>query len=191
MIRGFLDVESERIHNGQRSRKLPADIQQTARRKLRQLDNAAKLNDLRIPTGNRLEQLKGSRLCGIASGSTTSGGSPSAGSTEARTMSGSRITIADDDRLDNVHPGDILREDFLIGSDISLEDVARDALIEPALLREIVSNKRDIDPSIDARLTRYFGMSDGFFLRLQVSYDVEEVKRNEADALDRIVPRAA
>jgi proteic killer suppression protein len=59
MIRGFLDVESERIHNGQRSRKLPADIQQTARRKLRQLDNAAKLNDLRIPTGNRLEQLKG------------------------------------------------------------------------------------------------------------------------------------
>ncbi len=35
-------------------------------------------------------------------------------------MSGSRITIADEDRLDNVHPGDILREDFLIGSDIPL-----------------------------------------------------------------------
>ncbi|PZO73422.1 MAG: addiction module antidote protein, HigA family [Sphingomonas taxi] len=106
-------------------------------------------------------------------------------------MSGSRITIADNDRLNNVHPGDILRDDFLIGSEISFEDVARDALIEPALLRELVASKRDIDPSIDARLTRYFGMSDGFFLRLQVSYDVEEVKRNEADALDRIVPRAA
>ncbi|MES3055326.1 HigA family addiction module antitoxin [Sphingomonas faeni] len=106
-------------------------------------------------------------------------------------MSGLRITTADNDRLGNVHPGDILREDFLIGSEVSFEDVARDALINLALLREIVASKRDIDPSIDARLTRYFGMSDGFFLRLQISYDVEEVKRNEADALDRIVPRAA
>ncbi len=106
-------------------------------------------------------------------------------------MSGSRITTADNDRLGNVHPGDILREDFLIGSEVSFEDVARDALIDLALLRELVASKRDIDPSIDARLTRYFGMSDGFFLRLQVSYDVEEVQRNEADALDRIVPRAA
>jgi proteic killer suppression protein len=58
MIRGFFDIESELIHDGYRSRKLPADIQQTARRKLRQLDNAAKLNDSRTPTGNRLEQLK-------------------------------------------------------------------------------------------------------------------------------------
>ena len=106
-------------------------------------------------------------------------------------MSGSRITIADDDRLDNVHPGDILREDFLIGSEISLDEVARNTGIAPAILRELVASKRDVDPSIDARLTRYFGMSEGFFLRLQVSYDVEEVKRNEADALDRIIPRAA
>jgi proteic killer suppression protein len=59
VIRSFFDSESERVHNGQRSRKLPADIQQTGRRKLRQLDNSAELNDLRIPTGNRLEQLKG------------------------------------------------------------------------------------------------------------------------------------
>jgi antitoxin HigA-1 len=106
-------------------------------------------------------------------------------------MSGSRITIADEDRLDNVHPGDILRKDFLIGSEIPLEEVSRGAGIDAAILREIVASKRDIEPSIDARLTRYFGMSDGFFLRLQVSYDVEEVRRNESDALDRIVPRAA
>ena len=39
-------------------------------------------------------------------------------------MSGSRIAIADDDRLANVHPGDILREDFLIGSTINLDEVA-------------------------------------------------------------------
>jgi proteic killer suppression protein len=59
MIRGFADSETERIWNGERSRKLPPDIQQTGRRKLRQLHGARRLDDLRVPGGNRLEQLKG------------------------------------------------------------------------------------------------------------------------------------
>ena len=106
-------------------------------------------------------------------------------------MSGSRTTIAADDRLDNVHPGDILREDFLIGSDIAIDEVAAATGIDAVALGEIVASRRHIDAAIDARLTRYFRMSNGFFLRLQNSYDLEEVARNEADALDRIVPRAA
>lgn len=59
MIRTFADPETERIWLGQRSRKLPSDIQQVARRKLRLLNRVARLHDLRIPPGNRLEQLKG------------------------------------------------------------------------------------------------------------------------------------
>ena len=106
-------------------------------------------------------------------------------------MSESRTTTRDEDRLDNVHPGDILREDFLIGSEIPLEEVAKGADIDLPLLREIVASKRDIDAAIDARLTRYFGMSEGFFLRLQNCFDMEEVRRREGAALDRIVPRAA
>lgn len=105
-------------------------------------------------------------------------------------MSGSRI-ITGDDRLDNVHPGDVLREDFLIGGEVPLAEVAAGARIEPSILEEVVASQRDIDAAIDARLTRYFGMSAGFFLRLQNSYDLEEVRRRDADALDRIVPRAA
>jgi addiction module HigA family antidote len=106
-------------------------------------------------------------------------------------MSGSRITIADEDRLDNVHPGDILREDFLIGSEIALGEVAQGTGIDPDRLGALVASKLDVDAAMDARLTRYFGMSEGFFLRLQNSYDLEEVHRLDADALDRIVPRAA
>ncbi len=106
-------------------------------------------------------------------------------------MSGSRIISAEEDRLDNVHPGDILREDFLIGSEIPLAEVAEGAQIDPAVLAEIVASRRDSDASIDARLTRYFGMSDGFFLRLQNSYDMEEVAYREADDLAKIVRRAA
>ncbi len=106
-------------------------------------------------------------------------------------MSGSRITIADEHRLDNIHPGDILREDFLIGSDIPLGEVAIGTGIDANQLAELLAGTRSVDAAIDARLTRYFGMSEGFFLRLQNDYDLEEVERADGEALDRIVPRAA
>jgi addiction module HigA family antidote len=106
-------------------------------------------------------------------------------------MSESRITIADEDRLDNVHPGDILREDFLIGSDIPLAEVARGAGIEESRLAALVATKLDVDAAIDLRLTRYFGISEGVFLALQNDFDLEEAKRALNGELDRIVPRAA
>ncbi len=61
MIRGFRDRETEQVWNGLRSRRLPPDIQDTALRKLRALNAAAALNDLRVPPGNRLEALAGAR----------------------------------------------------------------------------------------------------------------------------------
>ena len=62
MIVGFKSEETRRIFIGQTSRHLPADIQSVARRKLRVLDAAVRLADLRSPPGNRLEALKGGRL---------------------------------------------------------------------------------------------------------------------------------
>ena len=59
MIKTFGDKESEKIWNGIRSKKLPNEIQDIARRKLRMLNNAQDVNDLRIPPANRLEKLKG------------------------------------------------------------------------------------------------------------------------------------
>ena len=61
MIRNFADKEAEKIWSGTPSRHLPADIQSVARRKLRMLNNAFTLDDLRVPPANRLEALKGSR----------------------------------------------------------------------------------------------------------------------------------
>jgi proteic killer suppression protein len=61
MIRSFRDRETERIWNGQRSRRLPSEIQDAALRKLRLLSGARRLEDLRIPPGNRLEALSGDR----------------------------------------------------------------------------------------------------------------------------------
>ena len=61
MIRSFRCKETERVWQGQSSRKFPGDIQDRALRKLRQLDAAATVEDLRNPPGNRLEVLKGNR----------------------------------------------------------------------------------------------------------------------------------
>ena len=61
MIRSFKSKEAERIFNRERSRKLPSDIQQVALRKLRMLNRAINLQDLRVPPANRLEKLSGGR----------------------------------------------------------------------------------------------------------------------------------
>jgi proteic killer suppression protein len=61
MIKSFKDKEAERIFGRQRSRKLPDELQRAALRKLRMLNRAISLTDLRVPPANRLEKLKGDR----------------------------------------------------------------------------------------------------------------------------------
>jgi proteic killer suppression protein len=61
MIKSFKDAETEKVFSRQLSRRLPANIQQTALRKLRMLNNAVTLDDLRVPPANRLEKLSGDR----------------------------------------------------------------------------------------------------------------------------------
>ncbi len=61
MIGSFKDRETQGIWEGRRSRRLPGNIQAVARRKLRMLNNAKALDDLRVPPANRLEVLKGRR----------------------------------------------------------------------------------------------------------------------------------
>jgi toxin HigB-1 len=61
VIKSFKDAETQKIYQRQRSRNLPSDIQQVALRKLRMINNAININDLRIPPANRLEKLVGNR----------------------------------------------------------------------------------------------------------------------------------
>jgi proteic killer suppression protein len=61
MIKSFKDAETEKVFSRQPSRRLPSNIQQTALRKLRMLNNAVTLDDLRVPPANRLEKLGGDR----------------------------------------------------------------------------------------------------------------------------------
>ncbi len=108
-----------------------------------------------------------------------------------RIMSGSRTITGDEDRLDNVHPGDILREDYLIGSEIPVEEVAEGAGLDIGQFSAILAGQHSVDANVDLRLARYFGISEGFFLGLQIDYDLEEVRRTNGPELDKISKRAA
>ena len=107
-------------------------------------------------------------------------------------MSGSRTIIADDDtRLPNVHPGEILREDFLIGSQVPTAEVGTGSGISIGQVEALLNECAAIDAEIDLRLAHYFGMSEGFFLGLQHDYELEEARDAHRDDLAKIVRRAA
>jgi antitoxin HigA-1 len=77
-------------------------------------------------------------------------------------------------RLKNIHPGEILLEEFLVPMNISQNLLARSIGVPPRRINEIVHGKRSITADTDLRLSRFFGTSDGFWLGLQLDYDLEE-----------------
>ncbi len=104
-------------------------------------------------------------------------------------MSPSPATTAD--LLPNPHPGEVLLEDFLKPMDLSQNALARALDVPPRRINEIVLGKRSISADTDLRLARYFGISEGFFLGLQADYDLMQRRREIADDLAQISPRAA
>ncbi|MCQ4632073.1 HigA family addiction module antitoxin [Shinella lacus] len=105
-------------------------------------------------------------------------------------MSASSTTMTDD-LLANPHPGDILLEEFLQPMEISQNALARAVHVPPRRINEIVLGKRQVTADTDLRLTRYFGLSEGYFLRLQAEFDLMQKRREIGRDLDRIVPRDA
>ncbi len=87
--------------------------------------------------------------------------------------------------------GEILLEEFLKPMDISQNALARAIGVPPRRINEIVLGKRAVTADTDLRLTRYFKLSEGFFLRLQMSYDLRVQRRALGNKLDFIKPRAA
>ena len=106
-------------------------------------------------------------------------------------MSKSSTTTERDDRLRNPTAGEILAEEFLKPLNLSQSALARAVGVPPRRINEIVLGKRAVTADTDLRLTRYLGMSEGFFLGLQTDYDLVEQKRKIGSALARIVPRVA
>ena len=106
-------------------------------------------------------------------------------------MTSRSSTTTDEIMLHNPHAGEILLEEFLKPMALSQSALARSIRVPPRRINEIVLGKRAITADTDLRLARYFGMSEGFFLGLQTSYELLERKRALGDTLDQITPHAA
>lgn len=106
-------------------------------------------------------------------------------------MSKSATTTEASGRLKNPAPGEILMEEFLRPLDLSQTALARAIGVSPRRINEIVLGKRAVTADTDLRLARYWGMSEGFWLGLQMDYDLMERRREMGAALDKITPRAA
>ncbi len=101
----------------------------------------------------------------------------------------SKSSITTSEPLPNPHAGDVLMQDFLAPLGLSQTALAKAIDVAPRRINEIVLRKRAVTADTDLRLARYFGMSDGFFLRLQNDYDLVESRRRMAETLQRITPR--
>lgn len=77
-------------------------------------------------------------------------------------------------KLKNIHPGEILLEEFLLPLNISQNKLARDINVSPRRINEIVHGARAITADTDLRLSRALGTSEGFWLGLQNDFDLEE-----------------
>lgn len=93
--------------------------------------------------------------------------------------------------LDNVHPGEVLLEEFLIPLGISQNALARAAGVPPRRINEIVLGKRSISADTAVRLAAALGTSERFWLGLQADYDLEVAHRTLGPALSRIERIAA
>lgn len=94
-------------------------------------------------------------------------------------------------RIDPVHPGEILLEEFLNPLGISQYRLAKDISVPPRRINDIARGQRSITADTALRLARYFGTTERFWLNLQTRYDLEVEKDRLGDRLDREVTMLA
>ncbi|MCZ8188814.1 MAG: HigA family addiction module antitoxin [Microcystis sp. LE19-338.1B] len=86
-----------------------------------------------------------------------------------------------------IHPGEILLEEFLKPMEISQERLAEDINVPIEQIKGIIEEKRGITADIALRLSRYFGMSERFWMNLQTRYDIEVEKDRLRERLEKEV----
>ncbi len=94
--------------------------------------------------------------------------------------------IMDDNRLPNIHPGEILRLEFLEPLDITPYRLSKDIGVPQTRISEILSEKRSITADTALRLSKYFGNSAQFWMNLQAQYDLRQAQEENREIYDHI-----
>ena len=89
-----------------------------------------------------------------------------------------------------VHPGEILREEFLGPMNISPYRLSVELHVSAPTINDIVREKRNVTPEMAARLAKFFGTSEQFWLNLQDAFSIHEVKQKHSKELKAITPLA-
>lgn len=186
MIRSFGNKDTERLRRRERVPSIDPRIHRVELRKLRQVGSAEAFNELRIPSGNRLEALKGDqtgqhsmsindqwRICFVC------------GQMLDQRRWRSLITT---DKLAPIHPGEVLREDFIEGIGITQNKFAVSIGVPPRRINDIVHGKPAITADTAVCLGKYLGTSVQFWLNLQSHYDLDLAEDRVADEVAAIVP---
>ncbi|MEO5905083.1 MAG: HigA family addiction module antitoxin [Saprospiraceae bacterium] len=90
-------------------------------------------------------------------------------------------------RIRNIHPGEILKEEFLQPLEISAYRLSKETFIPQTRISEILKGNRRITADTALRLSKYFGTTAKFWLGLQADYDLEEEARNKKKELNKII----
>jgi addiction module HigA family antidote len=91
--------------------------------------------------------------------------------------------------LDPIHPGEILREDFMKPLEISINQLARDIVVPPGRISAIVNGQRAISADTALRLGKYFGVSPEIWVGLQADYDLRVARRAVGRQVEKQVQR--
>ena len=188
MIKSFAGSPTEQFYLSGKSRTIRATLHSVAKRKLFQLEYARELSDLASPPGNRLKALKGGpkgqysirindqyRLClEFRNDQMTD---------ERKTKSPKKKQ-----RMWTLHPGEILREEYLRPLGLTPYRLARDLHVPVPRINDIVLEKRAISADTAVRLAKFFGTSEAFWLGMQADYDAQQVKKSLQKELSKISP---
>jgi addiction module HigA family antidote len=85
------------------------------------------------------------------------------------------------------HPGVLLKDEFLVPLGLTAYRVSKETGINETALGQILKGKRSISPLNGLKLARFFGLSDDYFVRIQMRYDLDNVAEKEKESLGRIV----
>lgn len=102
------------------------------------------------------------------------------------------VRMANEDRLPPIHPGEILREEFLSPLGMSANELALALRVPATRINDIVNEKRGITADTSLRLSRYFGTTPRFWMNMQASWELEVAEDRLGSAVRReVLPRTA
>jgi len=200
LIVSFKNKGTEDIFDGKNTKEArkicPRSIWKMTSRKLYQLNSVHVLYELSILPGNHLELLTGDRegqysirinkQYRICFKWTEYG--PDEVEIIDRLSLKSVATMRVPTHREPTHPGEMLLEEFLMPMGITQRELATAIDVPYQRLNELVNKKRAVTPSTALRLAKFFGMSEAFWLNLQLKWDLYTIKKSEANELSNIKP---